>query len=206
MHVKEGATSMYNVRFVRIAIAAICITLVWAIPARATSPDGDLNRALTDFGVIKPRVSISAPGFSLTGLDGKHRSLSSNRGKVVLLHFWATWCAPCRKEMPILHELEKEFTEQSFALMCVNVDRGNKATVEKFMRGIGQHFHTQLDPDGEVRNTYEVRALPTSYIIGRDGKIIGKIIGERDWAGVQASNLFKTLLGEVKKLPYIDEK
>jgi thiol-disulfide isomerase/thioredoxin len=187
---------MYGVRSVRIAVAVICTALVWAIPARAASPDGALDSALADFGVITPRVSLPAPDFSLTGLDGQQQSLSSNRGKIILLHFWATWCTPCRKEMPLLHELEKEFTEQDFALMCVNVDRGNKATVEKFMHGLGQHFHTQLDPSGEVRNTYEVRALPTSYIIGRDGKIIGKIIGERDWAGPQASNLLKTLLAK----------
>ncbi len=197
---------MYDVRFARIAIVAICTALVWAIPARATSPDGALDGALADFGVIAPRVSMPAPDFSLAGLDGEHRSLSSNRGKIVLLHFWATWCAPCRKEMPLLHELEKEFAGQNFALMYVNVDRGNKAAVGKFVHGIDQHLHTLLDPDGDVRNTYEVRALPTSYIIGRDGKIIGKIIGERDWAGAQASNLLKILLGEVTKSPHIDEK
>ncbi len=197
---------MYDVRFARIAIVAICTALVWAIPARATPPDGALDRALADFGVIAPRVSMPAPGFSLAGLDGEQRSLSSNRGKIVLLHFWATWCPPCRKEMPLLHELEKEFAGQNFALMCVNVDRGNKAAVEKFIHGISQHFHTRLDPDGKVRNSYEVRALPTSYIIGRDGKIIGKIIGERDWAEAEASNLLKTLLGEVTKSPHINEK
>ncbi|MCF7822042.1 MAG: TlpA family protein disulfide reductase [Mariprofundaceae bacterium] len=142
---------------------------------------------------------MPAPDFSLAGLDGKQRSLSTHRGKIVLLHFWATWCTPCRKEMPVLHALEKEFAEQEFVLMCVNVDRGDKAAVEEFVHSIGQHFHTLLDPDGNVRNTYEVRALPTSYIIGRDGKIIGKIIGERDWAGQQASNLLGTLLGEVEK-------
>jgi thiol-disulfide isomerase/thioredoxin len=197
---------MYDVRFVRIAITAICIALVWAIPARASSPDGALDRALADFGVITPRVSMPAPDFSLAGLDGQRRSLSSHRGEIVLLHFWATWCAPCRKEMPALHALEQRFAEHDFELMYVNVDRGNKAAVEKFMHGIGQHVHTLLDPDGEVRKIYEIRALPASYIVGRDGKIIGKIIGERDWAGSQASNLLKTLLGEVKKPPYIDEK
>ncbi|MDT8376551.1 MAG: TlpA disulfide reductase family protein [Mariprofundaceae bacterium] len=187
---------MYAVRFVRIAVAAICIALAWAIPARADSLDGALDRALADFGVIKPRVSIPAPDFSLAGLDGKRLSLSSTRGKIVLLHFWATWCVPCRKEMPLLYELEKEFADQDFALMYVNVDRGNRAAVEKFLLGIGQYFHTLLDPGGEVRNTYEVRALPTSYIIGRDGKIIGKIIGERDWAGSQALDMVKALLNK----------
>jgi peroxiredoxin len=186
--------SMYDVRFFRMLITVICIALVWAIPARASSLDGALDGALTDFGAIKPRVSMSAPDFSLAGLDGQHRSLSAYRGKIVLLHFWATWCVPCRKEMPILHDLEKRFAEYGFELMCVNVDRGNKAAVEKFMHSIGQHFHTLLDPDGDVRNTYEVRALPTSYIIGRDGKIIGKIIGERDWAGPQALDMIKVLL------------
>ena len=117
----------------------------------------------------------------------------------MLLHFWATWCAPCRKEMPVLHDLGEEHSADGFELMCVNVDRGNKSAVETFMRDISQHFHTLLDSDGEVRNTYEVRALPTSYIIGRDGKIIGKVIGERDWAGLQALNMIKMLLGKTKK-------
>ncbi|MDX8404043.1 MAG: TlpA disulfide reductase family protein [Mariprofundaceae bacterium] len=200
---------MCNARFFRITIAAICIALVWAIPVQAASsnenPNGvsneQLDKALADFGVIKPRTSIPAPDFSLMGLDGQHRSLSTYQGKVVLLHFWATWCVPCRKEMPILHDLGEEHAAQGFELMCVNVDRGNRGAVEEFMHNISQHFHTLLDPDGEVRNIYEVRAFPTSYVIGRDGKIIGKIIGERDWAGVQALNMIEMLLGTVGKSP-----
>jgi len=166
-----------------------CMAMLFAAPAHAAT----LAQLMTDFGVQQPREHKPAPAFSLSGMGGEHKSLSDARGKLVLLHFWATWCVPCRHEMPLLHALEASDID-GFRIVCVNVDRGNKDTVKTFMDKVTPHFHTLLDPDGSVRNRYAVRGLPTTYLIGSDGKIIGRIIGERNWTSPKAKAMLESLL------------
>lgn len=173
-------------RLLHCAVVAL-LSMLWAGPAGADP--------LVDMGVVVPKVHLPAPDFELAGLEGGRQRLSQYRGKLVLLHFWATWCAPCRTEMPQLHQFWRAFRSRGLELVCVNVDRGNREGVDAFMQEIGLHFHTLLDPGGEVRNRYEVFALPTSYLIGRDGKIIGRIIGERDWSSKEAAALIRKLFG-----------
>ncbi len=154
-------------------ICLLFVMLVWAFSAQADPLD--------DFGVIQPKARMLAPDFELTGMDGKLHSLSSYRGKIVMLHFWATWCVSCRREMPVLQKFRKGFEGSDFKLLSVNVDRDNRDIVKTFMQEIELQFDSLLDPDGEVRKAYAVRALPTTYLIGRDGKFSGYILGERDW-------------------------
>ena len=164
--------------------------LVWAVSAQAGSrPD-----PMADFGVITPKVRMAAPAFSLPDLAGGRASLADYRGKVVMLHFWATWCLPCRAEVPKLHRLWNHFRSRGLEVVCVNVDRGGPEGVQAFMRETDAHFSTLLDPGGRVRSLYEVRGLPTTYLIGRDGRITGRIIGERDWTGEKAGAMIDALL------------
>lgn len=157
----------------RVKSVLLIALMLWAYAAQAD--------AFSDFGVIKPGVRVEAPDFSLIDMDGRQRTMASYQGKVVVLHFWATFCVPCRKELPTLLHLQKSFVGKNLELVYVNVDKGNKDKIEGFMNDIDLHFNTLLDPDGDVRKTYEVRALPTTYLIASDGKISGRIIGERDW-------------------------
>jgi thiol-disulfide isomerase/thioredoxin len=170
---------------------SVCMLLLLASPAHASS----LQQLMSDFGVQQPKVSKLAPDFLLSGLNGKQRALSDFRGKLVLLHFWATWCVPCRHEMPLLYSLESEGMDD-FSIVCVNVDRGDSNEVKEFMNEVTPHFHTLLDPSGEVRNHYAVRGLPTSYLIGRDGKIMGRVVGERDWSSPAMKELVQQLVEE----------
>jgi len=151
------------------------------------------------FGMQLPTVHKLAPDFSLPALDGSRVSLHEFRGHVVVLHFWATWCPPCRHEMQQLQMLEQNMAGTSLRIVCVNVDHGDGTVVRSFMREAAPGFHTLLDVNGEVRNRYAVRAFPTAYIIDRDGRIVGRIIGERDWTGKKARALLYMLL---KKEPY----
>jgi len=160
--------------------------MLWAYSAQAD--------AFTDFGVIKPEVRMQAPDFSLPDMDGKQRTMASLQGKVVILHFWASWCVPCRKEMPTLHHLHNSFEGKNIELVCVSTDTGSKKKIEAFMNDINLHFNTLLDPAGDVREKYAVRALPTTYLIASDGKISGRIIGERDWK--KAGPMLASLLAE----------
>jgi len=153
-----------------------------------------LAQALDAFGVQQPRVSKPAPEFALRQLHGGTLTLADERGKVVLLHFWATWCVACRHEIPLIEQLWQRYRGDGLVVLGVNVDRGNLADVRNFVREQDLNFPFVLDPEGKVRNRYEVRALPTSYLIGRDGRIIGRIIGERKWNGRQATAIFKQIL------------
>ncbi|MFQ5464449.1 MAG: TlpA disulfide reductase family protein [Thermodesulfobacteriota bacterium] len=114
-----------------------------------------------------------------------------------LLHFWATWCAPCRKEMPSLDGLGRELRGRGLEIIAVAEDRGwwSRGRVEKFVKRHGLTFTVLLDPGGKVREDYEVRSLPTTYIIGRDGGFAGKAAGERDWNGEALRKLIEGLLG-----------
>lgn len=163
-----------------------CIMLAWAISAQAG--------VLDNFGVQAPRIHKSAPTFSLAMLGGGEKALADYRGKVVLLHFWATWCAPCRHEIPQLEVLWRRYRDDGLVVLGVNVDRGNLPAVRQFVRELNLSFPVVLDPKGLVRNQYEIRGLPTTYIISRDGKIIGRIIGERDWSGEATTQLIQSLL------------
>lgn len=167
------------------------VVLAWAVSARAG--------ALDDFGVQLPRESLPAPDFSLPRLNGGSESLPDLRGKVVILHFWATWCIACRHEMPQLAALWMQH-RQDMMVLGVNVDRGNRSGVARFIKEHHVGLPTVLDAAGTVRHRYRIRALPTSYLIGRDGRIVGRIIGERDWSSPAAEKMINDIInqGEVK--------
>ncbi len=145
-------------------------------------------------GIMEPEVRLEAPAFSLDTLDGKELGLEEFRGKLVLLNFWATFCAPCRDEMPSMERLWQRFKEKGLVIVAVNVDRGSADRVRRFVEEVGVTFPVVLDPGGRVRRNYEIFALPTSYIIGRDGKFLGKIVGERRWDTPEFKELFERLL------------
>jgi len=149
------------------------ILLAWAHVAQADP--------MSEFGVLQPKVRMLAPDFSLQGLDGESHRLSDYQGKLVILHFWATWCVPCRHELPVLYDLEKRLLGRDVVVIYVNVDRSDPKRVQDFVDGVGAGFHSLLDPDGVVRNAYAVRGLPTTYIIARDGRFSGLIVGSRNW-------------------------
>jgi len=172
----------------RIVVIAMLV-MVGAIAAPAAPATEELLR---DFGVQLPHERKPAPDFTLQRLDGSAVSLSDYRGQLILLHFWATWCVPCRHEMPLLHDLAQRKLSR-FHVLCVNVDRNNRRAVQSFIDEVTPRFQTLLDPAGDVRNRYAVRGLPTTYLIGPDGRIIGRLIGEREWNSAAAIALLKSL-------------
>ncbi|RMH62313.1 MAG: TlpA family protein disulfide reductase [Zetaproteobacteria bacterium] len=142
-------------------------------------------------GMQLPRVMKPAPAFSLVSLDGRRHALADARGHWVLLHFWATWCPPCRAEMRALHRVAQR--AHHLRIVCVNEDRGGKHGVEAFVRTQAPGMDVLLDEEGRVRRRYAVRALPTSYLIAPDGRIFARAIGERDWLGPVGQRLLRAL-------------
>jgi len=138
--------------------------------------------------------SVPAPDFTFPGLDGKKVSLADYKGKVVLLNIWATWCAPCVAEMPSMEKLYQELKDEDFVLLAVSVDETGTEAVAPFMKKHKLGFPVLLDTVGDIKSLYQVTGIPESFIIGKDGIIIEKIIGPRDWAASGAIRFFRNLV------------
>ena len=124
----------------------------------------------------------SAPDFELTTLDGKKVKLSDYQGKKVILNFWATWCPPCKAEMPHMQNYYEDFAEQeNVEILAVNLTSGDSADkVEDFVRDYGLTFPIPMDVEGSVAQTFEAITIPTSYMIDTKGRIQNKIVGPMD--------------------------
>jgi thiol-disulfide isomerase/thioredoxin len=129
--------------------------------------------------------SSPAPDFSLQSLDGKTTRLSDFRGKAVLLNFWATWCGPCKIEMPWFVDLQKEYGAQGLQIVGVAMDDASKEDIAKFAKDMGVNYPILLGKEAVGDEYGGVPALPESFLIARDGKIVDKIIGLRGKAEIE---------------------
>src|SRR5438105_4475489 len=116
------------------------------------------------------QLNLPAPNVTLPALDGGSGDLGQERGKVVLLNFWATWCIPCRTEMPELQSLADDLHGESFTLLTIDLQE-EAATITLFRRELGLRLPVLLDQDGEVTRSYGVRALPATFLIDRNGML-----------------------------------
>jgi len=141
------------------------------------------------------------PDLRFVDATGRTLSLADFRGKVVLLNIWATWCAPCRVEMPSLERLHKKLAGTDFRIVAVSVD-GDPFHLEDsqappgimaFANGLGLTFDILHDPSGAVRAAYQTYAVPESFVIDREGIIVKKVIGAAEWDGPVTETLIERL-------------
>ena len=118
----------------------------------------------------------TAPDFKLKTLSGKEVALSDYKGKVVLVNFWASWCPPCREEMPLFKRVYEKYRNKGFEILAVSTDTSAEP-VKKFVKDYRINFPVLLD-DGSVASLYGIQGLPTSFLVGRDGKILKVRLGE----------------------------
>ncbi|MGO8720672.1 MAG: TlpA disulfide reductase family protein [Acidobacteriaceae bacterium] len=145
--------------------------------APAVDEDSPAAQGLPDFRE-KP-----APSFTLKSVDGKTVSLSDYKGKAVLLNFWATWCGPCKLEMPWLIDMQKKYASQGFTVLGISEDDGSTRAVSNFMAKMGVDYPVLMYDDQMNKAYGGIDYLPTSYYIGRDGKVIveaGGLISESE--------------------------
>lgn len=160
-------------RTVIIAIIAILTAAIWKTRDRFTPLD----------------VGSRAPDYSALSLDGDTVPLSSFAGDVVVLNIWATWCPPCVTEMPSLQRLHDQLADQGLSVVAVSVDVADAVTgsrpedgpVRKFVDELGLTFTILRDPSAGIETRYQVNGLPTTYVIGRDGRIVRKLLGPAEW-------------------------
>lgn len=150
---------------------------------------------LKKLGIERAEKVLRAPDFTLEDLSDKRLGLKDLRGKVVFLNFWATWCVPCREEMPAMEKLYRELKGQGLEVVAINVQESKKE-VRKFLAELGVAFTVLLDKDGKVSEEYGTWAIPLSYFINRRGEFIGKVNGSRQWDSQEAGAFFQELLAE----------
>ncbi len=174
---------------ISLSVLFIFLLLVLDFPAEGREED-----LYTKIRISQIKGGKRAPDFSLPDLQGRKVGLKQFRGKIVLLNFWATWCGPCKEEMPFLEILHKQFKEKDFAVLTVSVDYEGARPVQEFIRKQGYTFPVLLDPKSEVLDLFEVKGIPTTFLIDKNGKMIGRAIGPRDWKCQEAISLISVLL------------
>lgn len=144
----------------------------------------------------QPRVAegAPAPAFIFPGLDGRAVDLKAYRGKVVFLNIWATWCPPCRDEMPSMERLYQELKGEDFEILAVSVDAAGAAAVAPFVKKYRLSFPALLDPKGTTQDLYGTTGVPESFIINREGVIEKIVIGPMDWAAPKVVRYFRDLI------------
>ena len=141
-----------------------------------------------------PENGLPAPNFSLPDLDGQMVSLADYKGKVVLLNLWATWCPPCVEEMPSMEKLYRELKGEGFEILAVSIDESGAQDVQPFMQKHKLSFPALTDSKGAIKNLYQTTGVPESFIIDKDGILVEKVIGPRNWAIPEAIRYFRNLI------------
>lgn len=158
---------------------------------------GLLNGVVADEVAIKI-IPVSerrpAPDVILENLQGTNSSLTEHKHKLVLLNFWATWCIPCRQEMPSMEALWQKYRAQGLVVMAVSIDEGPHQRVALFQQKLKLSFLILLDPNDKAGSAYEVSGLPTSYLIDRQGNIISRIVGSLNWSSPATERVIEELL------------
>ena len=178
----------------------ICLLTVFVLTSAFGADEkeltpSDIQQSLIELGFRVFKSPVEAPEFNLENLAGDSITLSSYRGKIVLLNFWATWCPPCRAEMPSMQKLQDRYAGDDMTVLAVDLQE-SRAAVEKFVDEYELAFAIPLDTDGRVGALYGVRSIPTTYIIGRDGMVIAGAVGGRDWSTEEVFLFFDELVKE----------
>jgi thiol-disulfide isomerase/thioredoxin len=142
---------------------------------------------------LKPWPGGPTPALELRELDGRAHRLTDYRGKVVLVNFWATWCEPCRDEMPSMQRLKEKLAGRPFAVLAVNLDEP-EARIRKFLSQVTVDFTILLDPGRKAARSWDARILPASFVIGPDGAIRYRLVGELDWSHDRVVSRISALL------------
>lgn len=121
--------------------------------------------------------SAKAPDFNLKDQYGVIHSLENYKGKVIFLNFWATWCPPCKKEMPDIENIYKEYGENKKDVVILGVNSEKENEVKKFLKDKGYTFPTVIDENSEVMRKYFIQAFPTSFVIDKEGNVYGYVMG-----------------------------
>jgi len=139
------------------------------------------------------QVDDSAPNFSITADNGRTITRAEFGGKLLVLNFWASYCQPCIEELPSLDQFQRDLANQGVVVLGVSIDKDPKA-YKRFLEKYNVSFLTARDPDNKINAEYGTFKIPETYLINRDGKVVGKIISSTNWTDDRMVNYVKSLL------------
>ena len=146
------------------------------------------------FGQKKSAVGYLAPDFSLRNLKGNYQSLDSFSGQVVVLNFWATWCVPCRVEMPSFEKLYRRYRSEGVTVLAVTLDKKSEKNIKSFVKEYELSFPVLLDEEGKVERLYPSMTIPFTYVIDRKGRIVARVDGAKNWESSETFEAIEYLL------------
>jgi peroxiredoxin len=171
------------------------LVLILGLPGPAGAADTRLAPLLKALDLRAYAPATRPPDFTADTAAAGEVSLAKLRGQVVIVNFWASWCAECRPEMPLFERLHRDHGGHGLAIVGVNA-RESASTVHRYARELDLTFPLVLDPRGAINGLYGVVGLPTTFVIGRDGRAVAFAVGPRAWRSAPARALIETLLEE----------
>lgn len=156
---------------------------------------GLLPAAAADAPLDLAAAPVAAPPLAGPTLDGGRLALKDLRGQPVVLHFWASFCRPCLRELPSLQALARRCRAAGLEVVTVNVDRGDPRIPARLARRLAPELPVVLDPGGGLRRTYEIRALPTTYVLDATHRLRARAVGARHWDGPEMMTALRPITG-----------
>ena len=184
MRIKSGLSSIFenSRRWFIFTLVILAIGIGWAFASRST-----INATHIEMPQSSPKEGFTAPDFTSDLMGGGQVTLTALRGKVVLVNLWASWCPPCRAEMPAIEKAYRAFKPQGFEVLAVNAtNQDSETAATTFIKELDLTFPIPLDPKGEVSTQYGLRGLPSSFIIDRKGIIRSVVVGPMSEALLQS--------------------
>ena len=172
-----------------IKLLTLVLTIIFAEAAIANKSDNDIK---VPFGIRLYDIG-TAQNFSLDDIDGEKFELSNSKGHWVFLHFWASWCGPCREEMPTIQKLANAMQGEKFQIVMINTAE-DEDTIFEFLAAIDVELNSLMDVDGLVTEVWKPRGLPTSFLINPKGEVKYQAIGGREWDKPEYIGFLKKLL------------
>ena len=186
-------TVLLFANLVLIASEGVSFTPEAALVKAAEPSDVESGRLFRDMDIIRmPRIAPPVE-ISLLDIHDKQVTLADFKGKIVFLNFWTTWCPECRIEMPLMEKLHKRLKDRDFAMVAVNL-REPATRVKDFFNKHKLTFTALLDSKGKIGSRFGIRAVPTTFILDKEGGIIGKVFGSREWNSQKSIALFEHLI------------
>ena len=178
----------------RVLVFLACAALPAGAAPAAGMPAGSMEDPARALDLIKPNRQQQAKDFNVAALEGGKLRLADLRGKVVFLNLWATWCPPCKEEMPAMERLWQRYKGRGLVVIALSMDASGAKDVKPFIEQAKYTYRVGLDPKMEVAQLYGARSVPSTFIIDRNGALRAIALGPREWDGQASFAFFDALL------------
>ena len=190
-------TALKEKRFIRLkdGLLGLLILVAVVLLVLRFQKTGQGNPELEiNLNQFKPEAGYLAPRFTLRNLKGNLEGLDDHSGKVIIVNFWATWCAPCLKEMPIFETLYRRYRSKGLTLLAISLDKESSSKVQEFVDKYKLTFPVLLDTEGVAEKLYPSFTIPFTYVIDKQGRVAARVDGAKDWESSETFEAVEHLL------------